>query len=222
MQPAGPPAADRTDRPTDSAPSHAMANRRLRPPLATMGQGRGVYRRRRALQSVHPQRAASRQVVRTCVFRTNSHRGGHHGTLYDGRTADSRRVHAAYGLPTPPRAWLVCGTRPVAAPWAPPPPPALVAHRPPPLPLSAHMPCQSAPLPPSPPTHPSAAPRMQLVRLRARPRVLDYCLPLAPAASAHARDTRAALTTTATTTTTFSTTTHTTTTPPLPWAASVS
>ena len=91
---------------------------------------------------------------------------------------------------------------------APPPPPALVAHRLSPLSPSARMPCQSAPLPPSPPTHPSAAPRMQLVRLRARPRVLNYCLPLAPAASARARDTRAALTTTATTTTTFSTTTH--------------
>ena len=50
---------------------------------------------------------------------------------------------------------------------------------------------------------------MQLVRLRARPRVLGYCLPLAPAASARARDTQAALATTATTTTTFSTTTHT-------------
>ena len=42
-------AADRTDRPTDSAPSHAMANRRLRPPLATMGHVRGVYRRQRVL-----------------------------------------------------------------------------------------------------------------------------------------------------------------------------
>ena len=105
---------------------------------------------------------------------------------------------------------------------APPPPPALVAHRPSPLSLSARMPCQSAPLPPSPPTHPSAAPRMQLVRLRARPRVLDYCLPLAPAASARARDTRAALTTTATTTTTFPTTTHTPTPTPLPWASSLS
>lgn len=107
--------------------------------------------------------------------------------------------------------------------FVPPPPPALVAHRLSPLSPSARMACQSAPLPPSPPTHlASAAPRMQLVRLRARPRVLDYCLPLAPAASARARDTRDALTTTATTTTTFSTTTHTTTTPPLPWAASVS
>jgi hypothetical protein len=93
-----------------------MANRRLRTPLATMGHVRGVYRRQRVLESVHPQRAASGQVVSTCVVRTNSHRGGHHGTLYDGRTADSRRVHAAYGPPTPPRAWLVCVTHPVAAP----------------------------------------------------------------------------------------------------------
>ena len=104
----------------------------------------------------------------------------------------------------------------------PPPPPALVAHRLSPLSPSARMPCQSAPLPPSPPTDPPAASRMPLVGLRTRPRVLDYCLPLAPAASARARDTRAALTTTATTTTTFSTTAHTTTTPPLPWAVSVS
>ena len=108
---------------------------------------------------------------------------------------------------------------------APPPPPTLVAHRLSPLSPSARMPCQSAPLPPSPPTHPSAAPRMQLVRLRARPRVLNYCLPLAPAASARARVTRAAVTTTNHRhhqhCLLFSTT-HTTTTPPPPWAASVS
>jgi hypothetical protein len=91
---------------------------------------------------------------------------------------------------------------------APPPPPALVAHRLSPLSLSAHMPCQSAPLPPSPPTDPPAAPRMPLVRLHARPGVIDYCLLLAPAASAHARVTWAALTTTATNTTTFSTMHH--------------
>ena len=145
------------------------------------------------------------------MVRTNSHRGGHHGTLRV-RRAHGRLTPRARGIRATYTTTRVASVRYTSSCGSvPPPPPALVAHRLSPLSPSARMPCQSAPLPPSPPsppTHPSAAPRMQLVRLRARPRVLDYCLPLAPAASAHARDTRAALTTTATTTTTFSTTTH--------------
>jgi hypothetical protein len=136
-----------------------------------------------------------------CVVGTNSHRGGHHGTLYGSGGFGAWLTHAVCTQHTTTRAASVrctscCGS-------APPPPPALVAHRLSPLSLSAHMPCQSAPLPPSPPTNPPAAPRMPLVRLRARPRVIDYCLLLAPAASAHARVTWAALTTTATNTTNY-------------------
>ena len=150
-------------------------------------------------------------------------RDGHHGNpVRRRRTADARRVRAVHGPPKPPRAWLVCSEHHVAAPRRRRRPHSSHTDCQVALSLSAHMPCQSAPLPPSPPTNPPGAPHIPLARLCARPHILDYCLPLAPAASARARDTRAALTATATTTTTFSTTTHTTTTPPLPWAASVS
>ena len=173
-----------------------------------MVQLRGWSGRPQVLQSVHPQRAASGQVVSTCIC------GPHQLTpgwppWYPVRTAGSGGfgawlTHAVCTQHTTTRVASVrctscCGS-------APPPPPALVAHRLSPLSLSAHVPFQSAPLPPSPPTNPPAAPRMPLVRLRARQRVIDYCLLLAPAASARARVTRAALTTTATNTTTFSTT----------------
>ena len=114
--PARPPRTVPTDRPTRRpvTPWRTAASGRRSPPWATVegctagSESFRVYTRsarRRGRWSVHVWSARTHTGVATMV-----------PCVYDGRTADSRRVHAAYGPPTPPRAWLVCGTRPVAAP----------------------------------------------------------------------------------------------------------
>ena len=120
MQPAGRAAPRRpvpTDRPTRRpvTPWRTAASGRRSPPWATLegctagSESFRVYTRsarRRGRWSVHVWSARTHTGVATMVPCTTGARPTH----------AVGRVHTAYGPPTVPRAWLVCGTHPVAAP----------------------------------------------------------------------------------------------------------